>query len=72
MKPNHKLGGTLCIRCSAVIDRTFQTDNLLCHKCQKEALEVIEYFVKRVEEGTIRSKVTYSKYKEFLKDINNE
>lgn len=35
----------------------------------KEALELLQYFVTRVEEGTIRSKVTYEKYKTFLNKV---
>lgn len=31
-----------------------------------EAVKLIQYFVNRVEEGSIRSKKTYAKYKEFL------
>ena len=34
-----------------------------------EAVELIEYFVNRVEEGTIRSSKTYTKYKDFLSKI---
>ena len=37
----------------------------------KEAIELIEYFVNRVEEGTIRSKITYGKYKTFLEKLKN-
>jgi hypothetical protein len=37
----------------------------------QEAVELIQYFIKRVEEGTIRSKTTYGKYKEFLKKYEN-
>ena len=32
----------------------------------KEALELLQYFVTRVEAGTIRSQTTYNKYKTFL------
>lgn len=32
MKPKHKMGGTLCNRCSAVITRK-HTNQLLCNKC---------------------------------------
>lgn len=35
----------------------------------KEAVELIQYFVDRVDAGTIRSKITYSKYKEFLSSL---
>ena len=31
-----------------------------------EAVKLLQYFVDRVEAGTIRSKTTYAKYKEFL------
>ena len=31
-----------------------------------EAVELIKYFTTRVEEGSIRSKKTYTKYKNFL------
>jgi len=36
-----------------------------------EAVELIQYFVKRVEEGSIRSKTTYKKYKDFLNEYEN-
>lgn len=39
-------------------------------KSAMEAVELIEYFVDRVEAGTIRSTKTYTKYKEFLSRIN--
>lgn len=35
-------------------------------KLLSEAKELIEYFVKRVNEGTIRSKTTYAMYVNFL------
>ena len=35
-----------------------------------EAIELIRYFVKRVEEGSIRSKTTYVKYKQFLEKVD--
>jgi hypothetical protein len=35
----------------------------------KEAIELIQYFVDRVEAGTIRSRITYGKYKDFLDSI---
>lgn len=31
-----------------------------------ELLDALEYFTKRVEEGSIKSKTTYTKYKEIL------
>lgn len=34
-----------------------------------EAVELIQYFVTRVEDGSIRSKKTYAKYKIFLDKI---
>ena len=37
----------------------------------QEAVELIKYFVKRVEEGSIKSKVTYKKYKDFLIKYEN-
>jgi len=37
-----------------------------------EALELLQYFVDRVEAGTIRSKTTYKKYKDFLDNINKD
>lgn len=37
-----------------------------------EALELLQYFVQRVEAGTIRSKTTYEKYKNFLDKIQNQ
>jgi len=36
----------------------------------EEATELIQYFVDRVEAGTIRSRTTYKKYKDFLDKIN--
>ena len=36
-----------------------------------EAVNLIQYFVNRVEEGSIRSKVTYEKYKQFLRNYEN-
>ena len=35
-----------------------------------KALELLQYFVIRVEEGSIKSKTTYTMYKEFLNGIN--
>ena len=35
----------------------------------KRAVELIKYFVQRVEEGSIRSRTTYNMYKSFLIDI---
>ena len=35
-----------------------------------EAIDLIRYFVKRVEEGSIRSVTTYRKYKEFLEKVD--
>jgi len=37
-----------------------------------KAIELLEYFTKRVEEGSIRSKTTYNKYKEFLKFLEED
>lgn len=37
-----------------------------------EALDLLQYFVDRVEAGTARSKTTYKKYKDFLDNINEE
>ena len=37
-----------------------------------EAVELIQYFVIRVEEGSIRSKKTYDKYKTFLDKIKSK
>ena len=34
-----------------------------------KAIKLLEYFVNRVEQGTIRSKTTYSMYKQFLAEI---
>ncbi len=42
---------------------------ILGDKKFSEAIELIKYLVDRVEEGTIRSKVTYSKYKNFLQSL---
>lgn len=41
--------------------------NLANEKFEK-AKELLEYFVKRVEEGSIKSKTTYKLYKEFLEN----
>ena len=38
----------------------------------KESVELIQYFVNRVEEGSIRSKKTYAKYKAFLDKIKSK
>lgn len=40
----------------------------LANKKFEQAKELIEYFVKRVEEGSIKSKITYKLYKEFLEN----
>ena len=37
-----------------------------------EALDLLQYFVDRVEAGTIRSQTTYKKYKDFLDNINKD
>lgn len=37
-----------------------------------EALDLLQYFVDRVEAGTIRSQTTYKKYKDFLDNINQK
>lgn len=37
-----------------------------------EALDLLQYFVDRVDAGTIRSKTTYKKYKDFLDNINTD
>jgi len=37
-----------------------------------EALDLLQYFVDRVEAGTIRSQTTYKKYKDFLDNINED
>jgi len=37
-----------------------------------EALELLEYFVQRVEAGTIRSRTTYKKYKDFLTKVEKQ
>lgn len=37
-----------------------------------EALDLLQYFVDRVEAGTIRSQTTYKKYKDFLDNINQD
>ena len=38
----------------------------------EEALQLIQYFTDRVEEGTIRSKTTYKKYKDFLALVEDQ
>ena len=40
------------------------------NKTYQKAIELIEYFVKRVQEGTIISKTTYRLYKDFLNSLN--
>jgi len=40
----------------------------LANKKFEQAKELIEYFVNRVEEGSIKSKTTYKLYKEFLEN----
>jgi hypothetical protein len=41
-------------------------------KERDEAVELINYFVKRCEEGSIRSRTTYGKYRDFLSTISKE
>ena len=38
----------------------------------EEAIGLLEYFVNRVENGTIRSRTTYAKYKNFLAKIKRK
>jgi hypothetical protein len=38
---------------------------------EEAAIELLQYFVDRVEAGTIRSKTTYRKYKSFLEAYNS-
>jgi hypothetical protein len=38
----------------------------------KPLLDAIEYFINRVENGTIRSKTTYNMYKEILLQFKNK
>ena len=49
------------------IDKTYKAKKQL-----NEAIDLIEYFVKRVEEGSIKSKTTYTKYKNFLNKLKKE
>ena len=37
-----------------------------------EAIELLKYFTDRVEIGSIRSKTTYKKYKDFLDKASSE
>lgn len=37
-----------------------------------EAVELIRYFVNRVEDGSIRSNTTYKKYKDFLDKLESD
>lgn len=37
-----------------------------------EAVELLKYFVQRVEEGSIRSNTTYAKYKDFLTKLEED
>ncbi|HCT86241.1 MAG TPA: hypothetical protein DF296_13700 [Candidatus Margulisbacteria bacterium] len=48
------------------INKAMKTNTL---KNYKEAIELIQYFTNRVENGTIRSRTTYGKYKDFLNRI---
>ena len=41
-------------------------ENKMLKKRLAEAVELLEYFTDRVEEGSIRSRTTYEKYKSFL------
>ena len=49
------------------INKTYKAKKQL-----NEAIDLIEYFVKRVEEGSIRSKTTYTMYKDFLTKLKQE
>jgi len=46
-------------------------ENLLTDP-DEEALELLQYFVDRVEAGTIRSQTTYNKYKNYLNKQNKK
>lgn len=47
-------------------------DNVHAKTMLKEAIDLLQYFVDRVEAGTAHSKTTYGKYKEFLQRIKND
>ncbi len=47
----------------------FKKHQELTDKKFQEAKELIEYFVNRCEEGSIRSRTTYAKYKSFLDSL---
>ncbi len=47
---------------------SFQDGYNIANKKFEQAKELIEYFVNRVEEGSIKSKNTYKLYKEFLEN----
>ena len=49
---------------SLINEKNAERDEML-----NEAIELIQYFVDRVEIGTIRSHTTYGKFKDFLKKI---
>ena len=67
-----------CIVCGNILDPT-NTMPTCGEKCSgialnrvnvfSEAIELLEYFVDRVDKGSIRSKTTYKIYKEFLTKI---
>ena len=44
----------------------YSNDVAELEKKYAEAVELLEYFTDRVEEGSIRSRATYEKYKSFL------
>lgn len=54
---------------SEYYDAQFKSQSLPKDELLNEAIELLQYFVTRVEEGSIRSKTTYGKYKIFLEKI---
>jgi len=57
-----------------VLDSSDEERHLIAKDLEQylEALDLLQYFVDRVEAGTIRSKTTYKKYKDFLDNINTD
>jgi hypothetical protein len=60
------------------LQKLWEVDASLARDAEKdinklnEAVNLIKYFVKRVDEGSVRSVTTYSKYEKFLDSLNDE
>ena len=50
----------------------YQQDRMYSEEEVKPLLDAIEYFINRVENGTIRSKTTYKMYKELLEQFKKK